>query len=149
MVTYDMAMGFHSMPGCVKIFINRVMVTPRTKEGCLVKSDSFLTVNPVCLYRLILTPTGAVYYHVKWTMYIKGEGQIPQWFSINLPTFFRTAAAGDTLSLLKLEYFSHCAPFYCWVILSGILTLITKKEKWRIEHSPLFLMKATIVPYIS
>jgi len=114
MVTYDMAMGFHSMPGCVKIFINRVMVTPRTKEGCLVKSDSFLTVNPVCLYRLVLAPPAAVYYHVGRTISIKGEGHIPQGFSIVFSACSKTAIAGYTLALLKREYFDHCT-FHCSV----------------------------------
>ena len=42
-----------------------MMVTGRAKVDGLIKSDSLLTVNPVCLYRLILAPTAAVYYHVK------------------------------------------------------------------------------------
>ena len=42
-----------------------MMVTGRAKIDGLIKSDFFLTVNPVCLYRLILAPAAAVYYHVK------------------------------------------------------------------------------------
>jgi hypothetical protein len=86
-----------------------MMVTRRTKVNSLIKSDSRFTVNPVCLYRLILTPTAAVYYYVERTIYIKREPQIPQWLSIILPTCFKTATAGYTLSLLKLEYFAHFA----------------------------------------
>ena len=84
-----------------------MMVTGRTKVDGLIKSDFFLTVNPVRLYRLILAPAVAVHYHVERTVYIKGERQIPQWFSINLATLFRTATAGYSLSLLKLNYFAH------------------------------------------
>ena len=85
------------------------MVAGRAKIDCLIKSDFLLTINPVCLYRLILTPTAAVHYHVKRTIYIKRERQIPQGFSIIFPAFFRTATAGYTLSLIKLNYFSHFA----------------------------------------
>ena len=91
-----------------------MMITGRAKVDGLIKSDFLLTVNPICLYRLILTPTAAVYYHVERTVYIKREPQIPQRFTIVLPTFFRTATAGYTLSLLKLNYFSHSA-FHCSV----------------------------------
>ena len=73
-----------------------MMVTGRAKVDGLIKSDFFLTVNPVRLYRLIFAPTAAVHYHVERTVYIKGERQIPQWFSINPPTLFRTATAGYT-----------------------------------------------------
>jgi hypothetical protein len=97
------------MSGFVKLLIKRVMITGRAKVDGLIKSDSLLTVNPVCLYRLILAPTAIVYYHVERTIYIKRERQIPQWFSIILPTFFKTATAGYTFSLLKLNYFAHFA----------------------------------------
>jgi hypothetical protein len=95
------------MSGFVKLLINRMMVTHRAKVGCLIKSDSLFTVNPVCLYRLILTPTATVYYHVERTIYIEGERQIPQCLSIIISDFFKTAIAGYALSLLKLEYFTH------------------------------------------
>jgi hypothetical protein len=109
MVTHDLAIWLQIMAGFIKRLINRVMVAGGAKIDGLIKSDFFLTVNPVRLYRLILAPAAAVHYHVERTVYIKGEGQIPQWFSINLATLFRTATAGYTLSLLKLEYFSHFA----------------------------------------
>jgi len=88
-----------------------MIVTGRTKVGCLIKSDSFLTVNPICLYRLILTPPATVYYHAERTICIKRERQIQQWFSIIFSACFRTTIAGYTLSLLKLEYVTHF-PFY-------------------------------------
>jgi len=69
------------------------MVTGRAKVDSIIKGDSLLTVHPVCLYGLILTPTAAIYGHVKRTIYIKGEGQIPQGSSINPPALFRTGAA--------------------------------------------------------
>ena len=85
-----------------------MMVTGRAKIDGLIKSDPLLTVNPVSLYCLILAPAVTVYYHVEGTVYIKGEGQIPEGFSIDLLTFFRTATAVYTFSLLKLEYLAHC-----------------------------------------
>ena len=86
-----------------------MVVTGRAKVDGLIIGDSFLTVNPICLYRLILAPPATVYYRVERTIYIKGERHIPEWFSINLPTFFSTGTAGYTFSLLKLKYFAHFA----------------------------------------
>ena len=88
------------------------MVTRGTKVDGLIKGDSLPTVNHVSLYRLILAPTVTVYYHVEGTVYIKGEGQIPEWFSIDLLTFFRTATAAYAFSLLKLKYLTHRAFYY-------------------------------------
>jgi hypothetical protein len=84
-----------------------MMVTGRAKVGGLIKGNSLLTVNPVSLYCLILAPAVTVYYHIEGTIYIEGEGQIPEWFAINLPTFSSAATAAYTFSLLKLKYFAH------------------------------------------
>ena len=86
-----------------------MMVTGRAKVDGFIEGDFLLTVHPICLYRLILAPTTTVNYHVERTIYIEGEGQIPQGFTIVLPAFFKTATAAYTLSLLKVEYFSHYA----------------------------------------
>ena len=56
-----------------KLLINSMMVAGRAKIGCFIKSDSLLTINPVCLYRLVLAPAATVYYHVERTIYIKRE----------------------------------------------------------------------------
>ena len=77
----------------ITLLVKRMMVTGGAKIDCFIKSDSLLTINPVCLYRLVLAPAATVYYHVKRTIYIKRECQIPQWFPIIFPTLFRTATA--------------------------------------------------------
>ena len=83
------------------------MVTGRAEVDGLIKGDSLLTVNPVSLYCLIPAPAVTVYDHVEGTVYIKWEGQIPEGFSMNLPTFSSAATAAYTFSLLKLKYFAH------------------------------------------
>ena len=88
------------------------MVAGRAEVDGLVKGNSLLTVNPVRLYCLILAPAVTVYHHVEGTVYIKGEGHIPEGFSINLPTFSSAATAAYTFSLLKLKYFAH-GVLYC------------------------------------
>ena len=53
------------------------MITLRAKVGCLIKGDFLFTVNPICLFGLVLTPTAAVYYHAERAIPIKREDQIP------------------------------------------------------------------------
>ena len=53
------------------------MIALGAKVGCLFKSDFFFTINPICLFGLVLTPTAAVYYHAERAISIKREGQIP------------------------------------------------------------------------
>ena len=84
-----------------------MMVAGRAEVDGLVKGNSLLTVNHVGLYCLILAPAVTVYYHVEGTVYIEGEGQIPEGFPMYLPTFSRAATAAYTFSLLKLKYFAH------------------------------------------
>ena len=83
------------------------MVTHGAQVKRFIKSDSLLTVNLICLYRLIFAPTATVYYHVERTIYIKRDRQIPHWLFMILSAFFKTAIAGYALSLLELEYFTH------------------------------------------
>ena len=84
-----------------------MIITLGAKVGCFLKGDFFFTVDPICLYGLVLAPTAAVYYHVERAISIKGEGQIPQWFAFIFPALFSTVTARPALSLLKLDYFSH------------------------------------------
>jgi hypothetical protein len=90
-----------------RVLINRMMITPGAKVGCFLEGDFFFTVNSICLYGLVFTPTAAVYYYVERAISIKREGQIPKWFAFILPTLFSTVTACPALSLLKLNYFSH------------------------------------------
>jgi len=76
------------------------------------KGDFLFTVNPICLYGFVLTPTTAVYYHVERAIPIKRESQIPQWFAFILPTLLSTVTTYQTLSLLKLNYFSHFPSYF-------------------------------------
>jgi hypothetical protein len=84
-----------------------MVITLRAKVGCFLKGDFLLAINPICLYSLVPAPAAAVYYHVERAISIKGKGQIPQGFAFIVPTFFGAVTAGHTLSLLKLNYFSH------------------------------------------
>ena len=89
------------------ILINRMIIALGAKIGCFLKGDFFFTVDPICLYGLVFTPTAAVYYHVERAISIKREGQIPKWFAFIFPALFSTVTARPALSLLKLNYFSH------------------------------------------
>jgi hypothetical protein len=84
-----------------------MVITPGAKVGCFLKSDFLFTVNPICLYGLVFTPTAAVNYHGEETISIKRKGQIPQWFAFIVPTLLSTVTTCHTLSSLKLNYFSH------------------------------------------
>ena len=107
-----------------------MVITLRAKVGCFLKGDFLFTVNSICLYGLVLTPTAAVYYHVERAIPIKRKGQIPKWFTFIFPTLFSTVTTCHILSLLKLNYFSHF-PLSCSV----------KVTKQKVCYSLVFITK--------